>query len=57
MSTFAADAGFQPVCYHAAGSIFTIGVIEETALNAAIPSENGRTSRIQPDHSNSKNAL
>jgi hypothetical protein len=36
MSTFATDAGFQSVCYHAAGSIFIIGVIEETALNAAI---------------------
>jgi hypothetical protein len=37
MSTFAADAGFPSVCYHAAGSTFTIGVIEEIALNAAIP--------------------
>src|SRR5271170_5742429 len=41
MSTVAADAGFQWVCYHAAGSIFTIGVTEETALNAAIPPKPG----------------
>ena len=41
MSTFAADTGFLPVCYHAAGSIFNIGVIEETALNADIPPKQG----------------
>jgi len=41
MSTFAVDAGFLSVCYHAAGSIFTIGVIEDTALDAAIPPKPG----------------
>jgi hypothetical protein len=41
MSTFAADAGFPSVCYHAAGSTFNIGVTEETALNAAISDKTG----------------
>ena len=39
--TFTVEIDFGSVCYHAAGSIFILGVIEDTALNAAMLTKTG----------------